>query len=167
MSENEVSVGKFQSSKDGKKITVEFDTDVRYLDFPMSMLLDFLNLQRHQQNEVRDLIQSYANENSAIESMNDLQKVSSGRHKEINELKTKKDKILALVNNIANPTYLPAADIQEAYQHHTGEEISTSTLQTTLQRLVDDGFIQKQDDSKPFVYRIDPQKSAEAPKILL
>ena len=85
----------------------------------------------------------------------------------LNDLKTKKERILSIVMNRANPNYLTAREIQELYQHYMKEEIGISTIQTNLNRLVDVDLVERQDGVNPIEYRINPEKVQELPKMFL
>ena len=85
----------------------------------------------------------------------------------LNDLKTKKERILSIVHSRANPNYLTAREIQELYQHYLNEEIGISTIQTNLNRLVESGFIERQEGVTPIEYRIINQKARHLPKILM
>ncbi len=83
------------------------------------------------------------------------------------DLKTKKDRILYIVSNRANPNYLTSREIQELYQHYLKEEIGISTIQTNLNRLVDSGLVERQENVNPIEYRINIQKAQNIPKIII
>jgi Fe2+ or Zn2+ uptake regulation protein len=85
----------------------------------------------------------------------------------LTDLKTKKERILNIVGNRANPNYLTAREIQELYQHYMREEVGISTIQTNLNRLVDAGLVERQDSVNPIEYRINPKRAHEIPKVLM
>ena len=145
------------------KITIAFDKKIRL--GPLHTVIEaYLQLTREQQKQIEDLMESFLfkNENSGIIS----QEIDSLTILSLNDLKTKKEKILGIVRNRANPNYLTAREVEELYRHYVDDDISISTVQTNLNRLADEGLIEKQ-DGDPIEYRINPQMEKEIPKVLI
>lgn len=147
------------------KITISFDRKIRL--GPLHTLVEaYLQLTRDQQKQVEDLMESFLVENDIQEELSPKDTESLAIIS-LTDLKTKKDRILNIVRNRANPNYLTAREIQELYQHYIREPIGISTIQTNLNRLVDAGFVERQEGSNPIEYRINPKKTHEIPKVML
>ena len=147
------------------KITIAFDRKIRL--GPLHTLVEgYLQLTRDQQKQIDYLLESLLAENEAHEEYSttniDRMAVLS-----LADLKTKKERILYIVRNRANPNYLTAREIQELYQHYMKEEVGISTIQTNLNRLVDAGLVERQEGINPIEYRINPKKVHEIPKVLM
>jgi len=147
------------------KITIAFDHKIRL--GPLHTLVEgYLQLSRDQQRQLDDFLESLLLQNEFKEEI----PVSSSSIPEIlslTDLKTKKDRILCIVSNRANPNFLTAREIQELYQHYLKEEIGISTIQTNLNRLVESGLVERQENVNPIEYRIINQNSQKLPKIIL
>lgn len=147
------------------KITIAFDRKIRL--GPLHTLVEgYLQLSRDQQRQIDDLIETLLlhcefKEETSISSSSSPDIIS------LNDLKTKKDRILCIVSNRANPNFLTAREIQELYHHYLKEEIGISTIQTNLNRLVESGLVERQENVNPIEYRINNQKSQKLPKIIL
>jgi hypothetical protein len=147
------------------KISIAFDQKMRL--GPLHTLIEgYLQLSKDQQKAVDELIESFLEESEGKEEY------SRGTAPQIpvltlKDLKTKKEIILNIVNNRANPNFLTAREIQELYQHYMKEKIGISTIQTNLNRLVDSGHVERQEGVNPIEYRINPKKVNEIPKILM
>ena len=147
------------------KITISFDRKIRL--GPLHTLVEgYLQLTRDQQKQIEYSMESFLVEN---EMQDEYSKKTVQRSPvlSLNDLKTKKERILSIVTSRANPNYLTAREIQELYQHYLREEIGISTIQTNLNRLVDAGFVERQEGVNPIEYRIIPKKVHEIPKVLL
>ena len=147
------------------KITIAFDKKIRL--GPLHTLVEgYLQLTRDQQRQIDDLLETFLvssdlQEETLVSSSSPSDVVS------LNDLKTKKERILSIVHSRANPNYLTAREIQELYEHYLNEEIGISTIQTNLNRLVESGFIERQEGVTPIQYRIINQKARHLPKILI
>ena len=147
------------------KITIAFDKKIRL--GPLHTLVEgYLQLDRDQQRQIDDLIETFLM-SSDFQEENIIISSSSSDIVSLNDLKTKKERILSIVHTRANPNYLTAREIQELYEHYLNEEIGISTIQTNLNRLVDSGFIERQEGVTPIEYRIINQKARHLPKILM
>ena len=147
------------------KITISFDKKIRL--GPLHTLIEaYLQLTRDQQKQIDYLLESLLVENEIQEEFSQ-QDIDSLAVLSLTDLKTKKERILNIVRNRANPNYLTAREIQELYQHYMKEEIGISTIQTNLNRLVDAGLVERQEGVNPIEYRIDPKKAQEIPKVLM
>ena len=147
------------------KITIAFDRKIRL--GPLHTLVEgYLELSRGQQKQIDDLIESLLMQNETSEETifdsSSLHKVVS-----LSDLDTKKERILSIVSNRANPNFLTAREIQELYTHYLKEEIGISTIQTNLNRLVESGFVERQAGVNPLEYRINGKKVNHLPKILM
>ncbi|MHA1977235.1 MAG: hypothetical protein ACW98F_05570 [Candidatus Hodarchaeales archaeon] len=147
------------------KITIAFDRKIRL--GPLHTLVEgYLELPRSQQKQIDDLIESLLMDNESQEEIafesSSLPKVVS-----LSDLDTKKERILSIVYNRANPNFLTAREIQELYSHYLKEEIGISTIQTNLNRLVESGFVERQESVTPLEYRINSKKVNQLPKILM
>lgn len=147
------------------KITIAFDRKIRL--GPLHTLVEgYLQLSRDQQRQIDDLLETFLmsidlQEETVIPSSSASDVVS------LTDLKTKKERILSIVHSRANPNYLTAREIQELYEHYLNEEIGISTIQTNLNRLVESGFVERQEGVTPIEYRIINQKARHLPKILM
>ncbi|MHA1206756.1 MAG: hypothetical protein ACTSSO_04210 [Candidatus Hodarchaeales archaeon] len=147
------------------KITIAFDKKIRL--GPLHTLVEgYLQLSRDQQRQIDDLLETFLisidlREETSIMSSSTSDVVS------LTDLKTKKERILSIVHSRANPNYLTAREIQELYEHYLNEEIGISTIQTNLNRLVESGFVERQEGITPIEYRIINQKARHLPKILM
>ena len=147
------------------KITIAFDKKIRL--GPLHTLVEgYLQLSRDQQRQIDDLIETFLMSGDFQEEIL-VPSSSSSDVVSLNDLKTKKERILSIVHSRANPNYLTAREIQELYQHYLNEEIGISTIQTNLNRLVESGFIERQEGVTPIEYRIINQKARHLPKILM
>ncbi|MHA1947367.1 MAG: hypothetical protein ACXAC6_11250 [Candidatus Hodarchaeales archaeon] len=147
------------------KITIAFDKKIRL--GPLHTLVEgYLQLSRDQQRQIDDLLETFLM-SSDFQKETLVPSSSSSDVVSLNDLKTKKERILSIVHSRANPNYLTAREIQELYQHYLNEEIGISTIQTNLNRLVESGFIERQEGVTPIEYRIINQKSRHLPKILM
>ncbi len=147
------------------KITIAFDKKIRL--GPLHTLVEgYLQLSRDQQRQIDDLIETFLM-SSDFQEETFAPSSSSSNVVSLNDLKTKKERILSIVHSRANPNYLTAREIQELYQHYLNEEIGISTIQTNLNRLVESGFIERQEGVTPIEYRIINQKARHLPKILM
>ena len=145
------------------KITIAFDKKIRL--GPLHTLVEgYLQLSRDQQRQIDDLIETFL---MSSDFQEETFAPSSSNVVSLNDLKTKKERILSIVHSRANPNYLTAREIQELYQHYLNEEIGISTIQTNLNRLVESGFIERQEGVTPIEYRIINQKARHLPKILM
>ena len=147
------------------KITIAFDRKIRL--GPLHTLVEgYLQLTRDQQKQIDYLLESLLVENEAHEeySTTNIDRLAV---LSLADLKTKKERILYIVRNRANPNYLTAREIQELFQHYMKEEIGISTIQTNLNRLVDAGLVERQEGMNPIEYRINPKKVHEIPKVLM
>ncbi len=147
------------------KITIAFDRKIRL--GPLHTLVEgYLQLSRDQQRQIDDLLETFLmsidlQEETVIPSSSASDVVS------LTDLKTKKERILSIVHSRANPNYLTAREIQELYEHYLNEKIGISTIQTNLNRLVESGFVERQEGVTPIEYRIINQKARHLPKILM
>ena len=147
------------------KITIAFDRKIRL--GPLHTLVEgYLQLTRDQQKQIEYLMESFLAENEMQEEYS-KKKIDRLTIPSLNDLKTKKERILNIVCNRANPNYLTAREIQELYQHYMKEDIGISTIQTNLNRLVDTGLVERQEGVNPIEYRINPKKAREIPKVIL
>lgn len=154
---------KITASKD--KITISFNEKIRL--GPLHTIVEgYLELDRDQQRQLEDLMESFLNENE-IQKSYSRNIVSEEAPVSLNDLHTKKDKILSIVKYRANPNYLNAPEIKELYEHYLKEPIGISTIQTNLNRLVDEGLVERQDGVSPLEYRINPNKLNETPRVLM
>jgi hypothetical protein len=147
------------------KITIAFDRKIRL--GPLHTLVEgYLQLTRDQQKQIDYLLESLLVENEIHEeySTTNIDRLAV---LSLTDLKTKKERILNIVGNRANPNYLTAREIQELYQHYMREEVAISTIQTNLNRLVDAGLVERQDGINPIEYRINPKRAHELPKVLM
>jgi hypothetical protein len=147
------------------KITIAFDRKIRL--GPLHTLVEgYLELSRSQQKQIDDLLESLLIQNDSqadtIFDSPSLPEVVS-----LSDLETKKERILSIVFNRANPNFLTAREIQELYTHYLKEEIGISTIQTNLNRLVESGFVERQEGVTPIEYRINSKKVGQLPKILM
>ena len=146
------------------KITIAFDKKIRL--GPLHTLVEgYLQLTRDQQRQIDDLLETFLMSSDHQETV-----ISSSPSTEVislADLKTKKERILSIVHSRANPNYLTAREIQELYEHYLGEEIGISTIQTNLNRLVESGFVERQEGVNPIEYRIISRKARNLPKILM
>ncbi|MHA1941723.1 MAG: hypothetical protein ACXADW_20080 [Candidatus Hodarchaeales archaeon] len=147
------------------KITIAFDRKIRL--GPLHTLVEsYLQLARDQQRQVDDLLESLLLQNEFKEEVS----ISTSKIPDLVsliDLKTKKDRILTIVANRANPNFLTAREIQELYQHYLKEEIGISTIQTNLNRLVESKLVERQEHVNPIEYRINKQKAQKLPKIIM
>ena len=147
------------------KITIAFDKKIRL--GPLHTLVEgYLQLSRDQQRQIDDLLETFLmsidlQEETLIHSPSASDVVS------LTDLKTKKERILSIVHSRANPNYLTAREIQELYEHYLNEKVGISTIQTNLNRLVESGFVERQEGITPIEYRIINQKARYLPKILM
>ncbi len=147
------------------KITIAFDRKIRL--GPLHTLVEgYLELSRNQQKQIDDLLESLLLQNepqteSIFESPTLPEVVS------LSDLETKKERILSIVYNRANPNFLTAREIQELYTHYLKEDIGISTIQTNLNRLVESGFVERQEGVTPLEYRINSKKVNHLPKIIM
>ncbi len=147
------------------KITIAFDKKIRL--GPLHTLVEgYLQLSRDQQRQIDDLLETFLI-SSDFQEETIIPSSSSSDVVSLNDLKTKKERILSIVHSRANPNYLTAREIQELYQHYLNEEIGISTIQTNLNRLVESGFIERQEGVTPIEYRIINQKARQLPRILM
>ena len=147
------------------KITISFDRKIRL--GPLHTIIEgYMQLTRDQQKQIEYLMESLLIESELEQeySKTDIDKLAV---LSLTDLKTKKERILNIVRNRANPNYLTAREIQELYQHYMREEIGISTIQTNLNRLVYAGLVERQDGVNPIEYRINPKKVHEIPKVLM
>ncbi|MFX0013557.1 MAG: transcriptional repressor [Promethearchaeota archaeon] len=145
------------------KITISFDRKIRL--GPLHTLIEgYLQLTRDQQKQIDYLMESLLMENDIQEEYSESH---GDRFAVLTDLKTKKERILNIVGNRANPNYLTAREIQELYQHYMKEEIGISTIQTNLNRLVELGLVERQEGVNPIEYRINPNRAHEIPKVLM
>ena len=135
-------------------------------DFSSFPRRPFLELKRDQQRQLEDLMESFLDENQIQEKFS-TPPVSGKPLIHLTELKTKKEKILHIVKQRANPNYLTAREIQELFEIYLQEPIGISTIQTNLNRLVDEGFVERQEDVNPLEYRINPDKIQIIPEVLM
>ncbi|MFX1514894.1 MAG: transcriptional repressor [Promethearchaeota archaeon] len=147
------------------KITIAFDRKIRL--GPLHTLVEgYLQLTRDQQKQIDYLLESLLAENEVYEEYSTTH-IDNLAVLSLADLKTKKERILNIVKNRANPNYLTAREIQELYQHYMKEEVGISTIQTNLNRLVDAGLVERQEGINPIEYRINPKKAHEIPKVLM
>jgi len=147
------------------KITIAFDRKIRL--GPLHTLVEgYLQLTRDQQKQIDYLLESLLVENEIHEDYS-ITNIDRMAVLSLTDLKTKKERILNIVRNRANPNYLTAREIQELYQHYMKEEVGISTIQTNLNRLVDAGLVERQEGMNPIEYRINPKKVHEIPKVLM
>ncbi|UCG00502.1 MAG: hypothetical protein JSW11_12825 [Candidatus Heimdallarchaeota archaeon] len=147
------------------KFTISFDRKIRL--GPLHTLIEgYLQLTRDQQKQVDYLLESLLMENEIHEEYSEAN-IDRLAVLSLTDLKTKKERILNIVRNRANPNYLTAREIQELYQHYMKEEVGISTIQTNLNRLVDAGLVERQEGVNPIEYRINPKKAQEIPKVLM
>ena len=106
------------------KITIAFDRKIRL--GPLHTLVEgYLQLSREQQRQIDDLIESLLLQDDYQERGSDTTTTIPDTIS-LTDLNTKKDRILSIVYNRANPNYLTAREIQELYQHYLKEEIGIS-----------------------------------------
>ncbi|MHA1995849.1 MAG: transcriptional repressor [Candidatus Hodarchaeales archaeon] len=147
------------------KITIAFDRKIRL--GPLHTLVEgYLELPRSQQKQIDDLIESLLMQNESQEETI-LEPTSLPNAVSLSDLDTKKERILSIVYNRANPNFLTAREIQELYTHYLKEEIGISTIQTNLNRLVESGFVERQEGVTPIEYRINSKKAHQLPNILM
>ena len=160
MGENEPKV---TASKD--KITISFNEKIRL--GPLHTLIEgYLELNRDQQRQLEDLMESFLLDNQIQEKYSKVP-VSNKTIIHLTEVKTKKKKILHIVKQRANPNYLTAREIQELFEIYLKESIGISTIQTNLNRLVDEGLVERQEDVNPLEYRINPEKMHKISEVLM
>ncbi len=154
---------KVTASKD--KITISFNEKMRL--GPLHTLVEgYLQLDRDQQRQVEDLMESFLLENEIQQTYSRVP-VSDKPVTYLTEIRTKKDRILHIVKQRANPNYLTAREIQDVYQQYLNEPIGISTIQTNLNRLVEEGLVLRSEDSTPLEYCINPTKKDEIPTVLM
>jgi hypothetical protein len=147
------------------KITIAFDRKIRL--GPLHTLVEgYLELNRDQQKQIDDLLESFLLTND-LQDQNQVPSSSLSDVVHLSDLETKKERILSIVHNRANPNFLTAREIQELYQHYLKEEIGISTIQTNLNRLFESGYVERQDGVNPLEYRINSEKIHQLPKILM
>ncbi|MFW9904525.1 MAG: hypothetical protein ACFFFH_09355 [Candidatus Thorarchaeota archaeon] len=147
------------------KITIAFDRKIRL--GPLHTLVEgYLQLTRDQQKQIDYLLESLLVENEIHEEYSTTN-IDNLVILSLSDLKTKKERILNIVGNRANPNFLTAREIQELYQHYMKEEIGISTIQTNLNRLVDAGLVERQEGVNPIEYRLNPKRAHEIPKVLM
>jgi hypothetical protein len=147
------------------KITISFNEKIRL--GPLHTLVEgYLELNRDQQRQIEDLMESFLLENE-IQQTYSRAPVSEKTATHLTEVRTKKDRILHIVKERANPNYLTAREIQDVYQQYLSESIGISTIQTNLNRLVDEGLVIRSEDSSPLEYCINPTKKDTIPKVLM
>ncbi|MFX0123788.1 MAG: hypothetical protein ACFFAE_09140 [Candidatus Hodarchaeota archaeon] len=147
------------------KITISFDRKIRL--GPLHTLVEgYLQLSREQQKQIDYLLESLLVENEIHEEYSSTN-IDRLAVLSLTDLKTKKERVLNIVRNRANPNYLTAREIQELYQHYMKEDVGISTIQTNLNRLVDAGLVERQEGVNPIEYRINPKKAQEIPKVLM
>jgi len=145
------------------KITISFDKKIRL--GPLHTLIEgYLQLTREQKRQIEDLMESFLNENERSESI--TQAIDSPTILKLKDLKTKKEKILSIVRSRANPNYLTAREVEELYQHYVDDNITISTIQTNLNRLAEEGLVEKR-EGDPIEYRINQHVVKEIPNVLL
>jgi hypothetical protein len=150
---------------DKNKISIAFDQKIRL--GPLHTLVEgYLQLTRDQQRQVDDLLETFLTQNDTQSEQISSSPVQADVVS-LSEITTKKERILTIVNSKSNPNYLTAREIQELYKHYLKEDIGISTIQTNLNRLVDSGHVERQDDSNPLEYRINSKKTHQIPKILI
>ena len=147
------------------KITIAFDRKIRL--GPLHTLVEgYLELPRSQQKQIDDLIETLLVQNDSQE-VTIYESPSSSEVVSLSDLETKKERILSIVYNRANPNFLTAREIQELYTHYLKEEIGISTIQTNLNRLVESELVERQEGVTPLEYRINSKKVTQLPKILM
>ena len=147
------------------KITIAFDKKIRL--GPLHTLVEgYLQLTRDQQRQIDDLLETFLIHTDLQEEIL-VPSASSSDVVSLTDLKTKKERILSIVHSRANPNFLTAREIQELNEHYLSEEIGISTIQTNLNRLVESGFVERQEGVNPIEYRIINQKARHLPKILM
>ena len=147
------------------KITIAFDRKIRL--GPLHTLVEgYLELPRSQQKQIDDLIETLLLQNDSQE-VTIYESPSSSEVVSLSDLETKKERILSIVYNRANPNFLTAREIQELYTHYLKEEIGISTIQTNLNRLVESELVERQEGVTPLEYRINSKKVNQLPKILM
>ncbi|MFW9779666.1 MAG: hypothetical protein ACFFE8_12500, partial [Candidatus Heimdallarchaeota archaeon] len=132
------------------KLTITFEEEVDMADY-FALVYGFGKLPSDQQAEILDTIRNYRDLGHEVHLP---QPVSSSPLQTLQTIKTKKEKILAIVSNWANPTWLNAKEVLDLYEHYIDRDISISTVQTNLNRLVEAGYVERNDTSNPIEYRI-------------
>jgi transcription elongation GreA/GreB family factor len=143
------------------KITISFDKKIRL--GPLHTLIEgYLQLPKNQQKELTEYMESLLEVNERIAMDTRDLAISPGTKVSIQDLGSKNEKVLHIVKNHANPIFLTTKDIEELYRHYLGqsEKISISTIQTYLNRFVDEGIVERQEGVGPnntLGYRIKSQ----------
>ena len=95
------------------KITISFDRKIRL--GPLHTLIEgYLQLTRDQQKQIDYLLESFLMDNEIHEEYSETN-IDRLAVLSLTDLKTKKERILNIVRNRANPNYLTAREIQELY----------------------------------------------------
>ena len=147
------------------KLTITFEEEVDIADY-FTLVYGFGKLAPNRQGEILDTIREYRDLHSGREE-HLSKKVPPSPLQTLKAIKTKKEKILAIVSNWANPTWLNAKEVLDLYEHYIDREISISTVQTNLNRLVEAGYVVRNDTSNPIEYRIHSKHSGEISPLLL
>ncbi|MFX0051193.1 MAG: transcriptional repressor [Candidatus Hodarchaeota archaeon] len=146
------------------KITISFDRKIPL--GPLHTLVEYyLQLTREQQKRIDELMESFILKNERHEPY-PQEVLPMPSVQSLRDLNTKKERILNIVKNRANPNFLTAREIQELYEHYLKEEIGISTIQTNLNRLIDAGLVERQ-EGDPIEYRINSKKAHEIPRVLM
>ncbi|MFW9882359.1 MAG: hypothetical protein ACFFG0_55565 [Candidatus Thorarchaeota archaeon] len=150
------------------KLTIASDGNVRI--GPLLTLLEgYLQLNEDQQDEIDSLVKGFlrnTEEETIKKHSEEIIAQTSELASTLEALNTKKDRILYIVNSFY-PLFLAVRDIREVYQQYLpNEDIGISTIQTTLNRLVDAGLVERKEGVNPIEYRINPQKAHEIPRVL-
>lgn len=146
------------------KITISFDRKIPL--GPLHTLVEYyLQLTREQQRRIDELLESFVLKND-VHDIYPKESPPYSNIQSLRDLKTKKERILNIVKNRANPNFLTAREIQELYEHYLKEEIGISTIQTNLNRLIDAGLVERQ-EGDPIEYRINSRKAHEIPRVLM
>ncbi|MFW9856750.1 MAG: hypothetical protein ACFFFG_16995 [Candidatus Thorarchaeota archaeon] len=77
----------------------------------------------------------------------------------------KKERVLAIVNHWANPTWLQAKEVHDLYHHYIDTGITIAEVQTILPQLVAAGYLDQNPKYAPPAYRIIPRQAAVLPTI--
>ncbi|MFX0087194.1 MAG: hypothetical protein ACFFAU_16205 [Candidatus Hodarchaeota archaeon] len=165
MRENEPKV---TASKD--KITISFSEKMRL--GPLHNIIEgYLELNRDQQRQLEDVMESLLQQNENLVKYSEPfvsdASFANFTENQLRRLDTKKKRILYIMNNKSHPNYFNAPEVKELYEVFLKEPIGISTIQTNLNRLVDEGLVERQEGSSPLLYRANKEKAHEIQRILI
>lgn len=147
------------------KLTITFEEEVDIADY-FALVYGFGKLPPDRQGEILETIRKSRDFITRREE-HLSQRVPPSPLQTLQTIKTKKEKILAIVSNWANPTWLNSKEVLDLYEHYIGRDISISTVQTNLNRLMEAGYVERNETSNPIEYRIHSKYSGEISPLLL